>query len=300
MITEQQRLQRKNGIGGSDAAAVIGWSKFKTPYDVWKSKITNEETPVNQAMQIGNDLEAYVREMYEKETNNKVKTLEDTLKHKKHKYILGNLDGLVDDKTGLEIKTTSNAAMLNLKDLTENRDWLCQVAHYAEVAELSTMHVFVYHIESKLTKMYIYNASDTFQNALIKKEVQFWENHVIPSIPPAFTKLCDIKNHFKHAENIQAIADNETHSKIKRLIELHKYKKRLEEEEEKIKTDVYLQMGTANELVNEEGVKLATWNEVSNNRFDVYNFKKHHPELYEQFFITGKTRRFMPNYKLGE
>ena len=39
MITEKQRLERKKSIGGSDVAAILGLSPWKTPGDVYLEKI---------------------------------------------------------------------------------------------------------------------------------------------------------------------------------------------------------------------------------------------------------------------
>lgn len=301
MLTETQREERKKGLGGSDAAAVIGWSRWKTPYDIWRIKTQYVEEPTTEAMQRGIELEPHVRELYEKETGNKVNVVENILKHPKHNFIIANPDGIIADKNiGLEIKTTGSFSNMNLADLIDNKDWLCQVAHYAEVTKMSEYHLFVYHIESQQTKLYIYNPSESFQKALIGKESRFWNDFVVTNTPPPITKLEDIKKHFNKAENIQAIADEKTLTRIQRLIQLHKMQQHIKEEEELLKTDIFLEMATANELLDENGNRLATWKETPSNRFDTTAFKKDHPELFQQYFKTGKTRRFLPNYKLGE
>lgn len=301
MLTHQQLENRSKGLGGSDAAAVIGWSKYKSPFDVWRDKTGKSENIDNEAMRIGRELEPFARELYIKETGHDVTVPEETLFHKKHKCILANPDGVVPSKgIGLEIKTTRNDSLLNLKDITENKDWLCQIAHYAEVLGLAKFDVFVMHVETHKTKLYHYNASEQFQNALIAKEVKFWNDHIVANVPPVLRDIKDIKNHFKVAEDIEAVADSDTVAKVNRIIQLHKIAKEMEEEVQLLKTDIFLEMGTANTLVDESGRKLATWNERASNRFDSTALKKVHPELFEQFYITGKTRTFLPNYKLGE
>ena len=38
MLTDAQKLERKNGLGATDCAAIMGLSPYKTPYEVWAIK----------------------------------------------------------------------------------------------------------------------------------------------------------------------------------------------------------------------------------------------------------------------
>jgi len=61
---------RKKGLGGSDAAALLGWSPYITAFELWQEKIgviKREFGPFQvKAMQRGKDLEPIIREWYEK------------------------------------------------------------------------------------------------------------------------------------------------------------------------------------------------------------------------------------------
>ena len=41
--------QRRRGIGGSDAAAVLGYSRRHSAYDVWRSKVTDVADADNES-----------------------------------------------------------------------------------------------------------------------------------------------------------------------------------------------------------------------------------------------------------
>lgn len=301
MLTQQQLEDRKKGLGGSDAAAVIGWSKWKTPYDVWALKTgTRSSEPENDAMRMGNELESFAIEKYEKETGNKVSVPHETFKHKNHKCILANIDGIVSDKNiGVEIKTTRHTPLLNMKNLIENKDWLCQVAHYADVLQLQIYHLFVLDVNTHQTKLYTYNASESFQNALVNKEVKFWNDNVVAKVPPKIMTLSNIKNHFKNASELEAIATDDIEAKIDKLLKIKRLEDDLESKKKELQCDIFLHMCTANKLVSQNGSVLATWNQVSSNRFDVTCFKKEHPEDYEAYCVKTESRRFLPNYKRG-
>ena len=61
MTREEWLEQRRKSIGGSDAAAIVGLSKWASPFSIWAEK-TGKTPPKedNEAMRIGHDLEDYV------------------------------------------------------------------------------------------------------------------------------------------------------------------------------------------------------------------------------------------------
>ena len=62
---------RRHSIGGSDAAGIVGLSKWASPYSVWAEKTGQlPEQPDNEAMRQGRDLEDYVARRWSEETGN--------------------------------------------------------------------------------------------------------------------------------------------------------------------------------------------------------------------------------------
>ena len=62
---EEWLKYRKNGIGGSDAAAVCGLNPYSSPIKVYYDKTTDETSSYdNEAMRQGRDLEGYVAERF--------------------------------------------------------------------------------------------------------------------------------------------------------------------------------------------------------------------------------------------
>ncbi len=59
-ITEHQRQLRKNHLGASDIAALFGAHPFKTPWDVWASKVFEPREVEGQAIDFGNRFEEAV------------------------------------------------------------------------------------------------------------------------------------------------------------------------------------------------------------------------------------------------
>lgn len=98
---------RKQGIGASEAPAVMGVSPWSTPFQLWAKKTGKwEEPPPNEfaaaAMRRGNELEPVVRDMFNARgvAYNPLSASHDT-----HLFIRASLDGWNEEtKTFIEIK----------------------------------------------------------------------------------------------------------------------------------------------------------------------------------------------------
>ena len=73
MLTNQQRLDRSKGIGGSDVGIILGLSTFKTPYQLYLEKIGKgpEDDKMSPAQEWGHRLEPIIRNKFAE--NNGVK-----------------------------------------------------------------------------------------------------------------------------------------------------------------------------------------------------------------------------------
>ena len=68
---------RHDTIGGSDAAAIVGLSRYGSQYSVFMDKTGRlPDKPDNEAMRQGRDLEEYVSQRFEEETGKKVRRLQ--------------------------------------------------------------------------------------------------------------------------------------------------------------------------------------------------------------------------------
>lgn len=82
-------------------------------------------------------------------------------------------------------------------------------------------------------------------------------------------------------------------SKVKELRKLRSQRDSLDEQIKAIEEDLKNHMTQAGVYeLNGEDWKI-TWNLVSSNRFSHSNFKKAHPDLYEEFTSLSESRRFL-------
>ncbi len=112
-MTKEEWLQaRKKGIGGSDAASVLGLNPYKSYVSVYMDKIYEDKESLKETsynMKLGNKLKKFVANEFTSITGKKVRSINGILKNEKYPYALGNIDkSVVDEKAFLECKVTNS------------------------------------------------------------------------------------------------------------------------------------------------------------------------------------------------
>ena len=136
-MTRIEFLQRrKSGIGGSDVAAIMGLSKWRTALDVWRDKMS-DEIPAdedNPILKISAYLEQYAAQEYEAETGKKVRRWSVELINSDYPFLKGNIDRqiLLDDRgVGiLECKALSTFNFKRVEMYGLPDEYICQIQHY--------------------------------------------------------------------------------------------------------------------------------------------------------------------------
>lgn len=283
---------RRTGIGGSDAPAVLGLSKYKTPFQVFQEKAgLVESTPDNENMLWGRVLEPVIRQQYAERTGRTVRIPADMLRHSAHDFMIANVDGVTDDGRLLEIKTARTA-----KDWGEPgsdqvpQAYLIQVQHYLAVTALPVADVAVL-IGGSDYRQYEIPADEELQEMIIEGEAEFW-NNLQAGIAPETISFADAQARYgRHSTAGEVIASEEVLQAIKHLEVIKTESKRLEALEEENKAVIMRALGELDTLVY-QGKTLATWKaSTPAKRFDSKAFQEVHPDLYQQFIKTGEPSR---------
>ena len=102
---------RKTGIGGSDIAAILGVSKFKTALDVFLSKTTDQPEQQGEHLYWGHALENPIIDRFVQDTGALVIRQPETRQHPDYEWAIANADALIMNgdtiEAILEIKTSS-------------------------------------------------------------------------------------------------------------------------------------------------------------------------------------------------
>ena len=136
--------QRSSRIGGSDAAAVLGKSPWKTNQRLWEEKtgrVEPEDIGNKPYVQYGHDAEPHIRALYALDhPDEEVGYIEDNLfLSASRPWAHASLDGWIKDADGrigvLEIKTTTVLSSMSSEHWRERipDTYYCQVLHYLMV-----------------------------------------------------------------------------------------------------------------------------------------------------------------------
>ena len=287
--------ERMTGIGGSDAAAVLGLSKWKTPLQVYQEK-RGELLPQedNESMLWGRELEPVIRQQYANRNNRTVSLPASMLRHPKYEFMVANVDGVTNDNRLLEVKTARSAKEWGETGTDQvPQAYLIQVQHYLAVTQLSVADVVVL-IGGSDYREYEIEADKELQEMIIEGEAVFWAN-VLSSTPPAPVTYADAMALYGRASKAESIeGDIDMAYALDRLLVIREDIKKLETQEESLKAEVMKYMGEHDTLTF-DGKPVITWKaQAGSKRFDSKSFQAHHPDLYNQFITIGEpSRRFL-------
>ena len=179
---------RQTGIGGSDVAAILGWSPWKSFFSLWaeKTEVVKAEQLDSAPVEWGHRLEPVVMDKFEDEHPD-LKIIRDvgTWTHAQHKFLLANPDALVVEEDGslsvLEIKTAGRRdAWIDGPPIY----YLAQVQHYMLTLGLKKAYIAVL-IGGSEYKEYEIDA-DTFGHDVIISQLEAFLHYVETKVAPEF------------------------------------------------------------------------------------------------------------------
>lgn len=298
MKTRDEWLKdRMSGIGGSDAAAVMGLSKWKTPLDVFMEK-RGEVAPVldSEPMKWGRLLEPVVRQEYAEQSGQVVRLApNEVIRHPKLPFMLCTPDGVTESGRLYEGKCARTSDGWGEPGSNQIPDaYLIQVQHSLIVTKLSVADVAVL-IGGSDFRVYEVPADPELQELIVDVETAFWRD-VMAGEPPAPTTAADAQRRYRSARpGSERTATQEIEDIVSNLRRIRSQLTELEGIEDMQKALVMGFLGDAEILTDLSGKPLATWKQTKGaTRFDAAAFKADSPDLYAQYQKTGEaTRRFL-------
>jgi putative phage-type endonuclease len=290
-------VARQGGIGGSDAAAIIGVSPWARPIDIYFDKIGKPQEKTSPAMEWGQKLEPVIRDYYASREGITIATFENTIfLHREHDWMRASIDGYIPSRHALlEIKTGR---------LDDANAWnpvppyyYAQVQHYLAVLELERAEVIALLGGQEFIVRRIERDEPYIRN-LIAAEARFWNEHVLKRTPPAPVTVEDVQSiHPRSTPNLQRPLNDEIAALIRRYVELQTQQKGAEEEMERIKTAICDYIGEAEGIVDANGRPVVTWKSTAPSaRVDVQLLKTLYPDVYQRVLVSQDQpgpRRFL-------
>lgn len=186
-VSKDVTLDRHKYIGGSDIAAIMGMSRWKTPLKLWTEKTLRVPAPDLsnvEAVEMGTELEQFVADMFTKKTGKAVRRAPKTYWHPDYPYMVAHVDRLVTGSDELlECKTCS----VFKKDEWENdeipQEYILQVMWYLGITGRRVGHIAVL-IGGQSFKYKQIEFDQELFDQMVEAAKEFWEK-VQNDIPPA-------------------------------------------------------------------------------------------------------------------
>lgn len=287
---------RRKGIGGSDAAAILGLNPYASAFAVYLDKLgLAPEQEENEAMWLGTKLEPIIADRFTEETGLKVQRRNAIYQHPEHPWMLANIDRwIVGRNAGLEIKTTNMLNRTRFDDGEIPPSYYAQCVHYMAVTGADEWHLAVA-VLNKGFHVFKVDRNESEIEALIAAERDFWEEHVAKHVPPAPDGSARagelVKSRFPVGRGDASLTPlYGLEDRIALYVGLQDEIEELERRADAIKQELQLQVGEA-DGGQANGWKV-WWKTQSSTTLDSTRLKKERPDIYEQYARTSAQRRF--------
>ena len=189
-LTKEQLEERRTGVGGSDAATILGINPFQDAYGLYLDKRgeapPEDEDFLKESRYWGSVLEAPVSDRYAEETGYKIQKSNQLIRSKKHPFMIANIDRKVvgeEERIGFEAKTAARSEGWGESGSDEIPAYImCQCQHYLAVTEYDYWDLAVL-IGNRDYRQYRIAPIDQIIEDLIHAEQEFWDrvtNEVAP------------------------------------------------------------------------------------------------------------------------
>jgi putative phage-type endonuclease len=310
--------RRTNSIGGSEIGMIAGFSNYGSALTVYNDKLgLVKRFEGNIHTEFGTRLEPLIRDWVQndflKATDIELKTYEYPFMmiDKEYNFLSANIDGLAklsdnyiyyenkdtgevkyipkDELIGIEIKTASEF----LKIIWEGEEipdtYYLQCQWYMMITGLK--HFLIVYMIGKEIRWKVVPRCEEDIKAIRTIGVDFWNNHIIPKIPP------DVSGNKRETEQIveqQGTLKDDidipiTDNKLQYYNELSEKIKKLEAEKETLKQKIFLEMEDSKKGFSSDGEFKINRFPVTREKLDVKKLKEQHPNIYKEYLKDSTT-----------
>ena len=309
-------MDRRTYLGGSDVAAVLGISPWRTAYEVWLQKrapdppVPQPPTPVQKR---GQRLEPVILQMLIDESQEGHEGLPPLLvvnrneryRHPTYDFLAAEIDAEA------VIDTMAVQYPVNIEIKSANPRWsrawgesgtdeiplhyAAQVIHGLAVTGRRKCIVGAL-IGIDDFRWYIIEPDDAVVDGVVRMECDFWFNHVLMGESPPLRTLADVDAAYATDIGDTMLADSLTVGDIESLHELRAHIDDLSKDADELELRIKKAMGSHAALVDETGRRLATWKTSTRTTLDLKRLQSERPRLCKlmlaRFNRSTSTRTF--------
>ena len=322
-ISKEKWLKaRKEGIGGSDAASVLGLNPYKSSMRVYMDKISTNhvgnklkdiyedesirdiykhesikdkleiDKEVNYKMELGNKLKNFIANEFVLKTGKKVRSINGILKNDKYPFALANIDrAVIGEKAFLECKIT-NSYSKKLWQKEVPIYYKIQCYHYMAITGATHCYIAAL-IGNEDLVIHRIDRNEELINEIMDLEKMFWDKCILGEELPSpdgsedYSKVLQVL--YKDSIDEELILF-EKGDLLKRYDDVREFVKNLDMERKAI--EQYLQMQMKDYEVAYLGDRKITWKKQVRNTIDTKKLKQDHPEIANKYMKTTTSRVF--------
>lgn len=288
---------RKMGIGGSDAAIIVGLSKWSSPFQLWLEKTGQaepEDLSENEYVYWGTVLEQVVADRFCELTGKKVQK-RGQLQSEEYPFMFASVDRMVvGENAGLECKTANGFAGKQWEDDEIPDAYYCQCQHYMAVTGCEKWYIAVLIGGNHFIWKEIERNQDDI-DALISAEQEFWhkvEHKIMPMVDGSESCTSALKEKFRGGQLEPVALASEAESILGSLDELNATQKEIEAAILRNKNRLCEMLG--DHEIGMAGERKVTWKvQAGRVTIDGKSLKAELPEIYSKYSKAGKQNRVL-------
>jgi putative phage-type endonuclease len=287
---QQWLEERRKGIGGSDVAALLGLSPWKSPLDVYLDKI-GEAPPDKETkrQRRGQAIEPLILRKFEERMGVQVARFREPLVSERHPFMRANLDGRMPNEGGQIVEAKCAWSPDGWGDDGSNEVpayYQTQACHYFEVTGAEVCFfpvlfgmdgldweqidvpaeddggenlVWVPKIADDADfRIFTVERDEKFVADVVEAERAFWHEHVLARVPPAPTNREDALKLWTRDNGKAVEVGADIAAQVAKLKELRAQQKALKEQDEFIVDQLAITFGEA-AILKHGGADLATY-----------------------------------------
>lgn len=272
--------RRKKTIGGSDAAGIVGLSKWASPFSVWAEKTgRTADKEDTEAMRQGRDLEDYVARRWMEETGKRVYRLPAMLYHPQYPFAHADVDRMVmGENAGLECKTTFSLDLKQFNGVEFPVQYYAQCVHYLAVTGADRWYLAVL-AYGRGFFTFVLERDQAEIDALMTAEQNFWklvETDTPPSVDGSDASTAALREVYPVSRSVTAdLFGRDT--VLREYMRLKADRKALDSRLGEIENTIKADMGEAEN--GSCGAFQISWRSQTRQTFQAKAFAKDHPDL---------------------
>lgn len=303
MKTDEWYEWRRNGIGASEIAGIMGQSPWSSPWSIWAHKVgllkdTNDGG--TDSMQFGTDLEPVIAAWFTRETGLYVAGEQTWGVEPDLKWARATLDGFVSESGN----GTEPVGVFEAK-YDGDSPWETVPAHYVMQVQwqmfvtglphawLACMHL---PFGRPAFQVYEVERDDSLISEMRTAGERFWKQHVVTGDPPATdghqattAALRDVYGDAGDARDVRTVTvDTEAAVNILRVLKAQA--KDVKTEIAELENAVKAELADCTEGVDGDGQLIVSWRPQTANRLDTKRLRADHAELADGYMTESTSR----------